>query len=182
MRILERIAPRELTGSRAIIASLMGAALTMVCAQLAVYLPGNPVPVTLQVFAAILCGMALGGRLGMLSQIEYLAAGAAGLPVFAGFKAGWPVLAGPTGGYLVGMVAAAFVVGSIVEKAKLSDFRLRVIAGLIGVFVIYTFGRAWLAVWMGDPTGIGSWILGIAPFVAVDCLKVLAAAAICPRR
>lgn len=182
MRILDLTYTRELTGRRAVVASLTGALLTAACAQIAVCLPGNPVPVTLQVFAAVLCGMVLGSRLGFLSQAQYLAAGALGLPVFAGFKGGWLALAGPTGGYLVGFAAAAFLIGRIVENAPRATFRTRVLAGLTGVAAIYVFGRAWLSVWMGDLTGLSAWVLGVAPFVGIDCLKVLAAAAICGRR
>lgn len=182
MRILELAKTRELTGRRAITASLVGAALTAICAQVAVYLPGNPVPVTLQVFAVVLCGMALGSRLALLSQIEYLAVGALGMPVFAGFKGGWFVLCGPSGGYLIGFVVGAAVIGWIVDRLGRSTFTTRTLAGLTGVAVIYLFGRGWLAFWCGDLTGMRSWILGVAPFVGVDCVKVLAASAICSRR
>ncbi|MCX8053385.1 MAG: biotin transporter BioY, partial [Armatimonadetes bacterium] len=92
----------ELSGWRSVVATLAGAALTSVCAQIGFYLPGNPIPVTLQVFAVALCSMMLGGRLAAISQIQYLAAGLLGAPVFAGFKGGVGALAGPTGGYLLG--------------------------------------------------------------------------------
>ena len=138
---------RALTGRKAIAASLMGAALTAACSPLAVHLPGNPVPITLQVFAVACCGLMLGSRLAALAQIEYLAAGLLGAPVFAGFKGGPVWLAGPTGGYLVGFVAMAFVVGLISERSA-GTFYARFIAGLVGVSVLYTFGTAWLAVWL----------------------------------
>lgn len=182
MRVLDRCENREAVGYRAVGMCAGGAVFTAVCAQVAVYLPGNPVPITLQVFAALLCGMALGSRLGASAQIAYLASGAMGLPVFAGFKGGWPVLAGPTGGYLVGMVCAAAAVGYILDRMERPTYVSRVLAGLTGVAVIYIFGRAWLAVWLGDLSGLGSWVLGVAPFVGVDCVKVLAAAAICSRK
>lgn len=182
MRILERSILREQSGYRAFLLTLMGAGLTAVCGQIAVHLPGNPVPITLQVFAVVLCGMMLGSRLGMLAQVEYVAMGAMGLPVFAGFKGGWFALAGPTGGYLAGFIAAAFVVGWICERAAQATFSLRVLAGFVGVAVLYTFGRAWLAIWTGDLTGLTSWVWGVAPFVGVDCVKVIAAAAISSRR
>ncbi len=178
MRILERVCTGELTGHRAAIAALTGAILTAVCAQIAFYLPGNPVPVSLQVFAVLLCGMALGSRLGFLSQLSYLAAGVAGLPVFAGFKGGWFVLAGPTGGYLVGFAVAALVVGWIVDRTPRAAFGARVLAGFTGVAVVYVLGRAWLALWMGDVTSLSAWLLGVAPFVGADSVEVLAAAAI----
>ena len=182
MQVSARIRPSRLTGRRAVAASCAGAALTAVCAQIGFHLPGNPVPVTLQVFAVVMCGMALGGRLGAISQIEYLLAGAAGAPVFAGFKGGLVVLAGPTGGYLVGFVAAAFVVGELVEGLPRRSVAGLCLAGLAGVAVIYIFGRAWFAIWLGDLTGLGSWALGVAPFIGLDAVKVVAAAAICRGR
>ncbi len=178
MRNLSLISERKFVGWRAFAASLTGAALTAACAQLAFHLPGNPVPLTMQVFAVVLCGMVLGSRLALLAQIEYLTAGALGLPVFAGFKAGWPMLLGPTGGYLIGFAAAAFLIGWVVERSPRANLAIRTMAGLSGVAVIYILGRCWFAFWLMDPTGTRSWILGVAPFVGADCVKVLAAAAI----
>lgn len=170
-----------LAGKRALALSLIGAGLTAACAQISFYLPGNPVPVTLQVFAVVLCGMALGSRYGLLSQLTYLAAGAAGLPIFAGFKGGVLTLAGPTGGYLVGFCAAAFLVGWVTEHIRPS-YVTRVLAGLSGVVVVYLFGRLWLDLWMASADPLTSWALGVAPFAAIDVIKVTAAAAVCPRR
>lgn len=182
MNVIARVKIRELTGYRALAASLMGAALTAVCAQISFHLPGNPfVPITMQVFAAVLCGMVLGGKLGALSQIEYLAAGLAGAPIFADFKAGPAALLGPTGGYLMGFVLAALVAGLVAERLR-ETFAHRCVAGFLGVAVIYTFGRAWFAVWLGELTGIRSWLLGVAPFVGIDAAKVMLAAAISLRR
>jgi len=178
MRVLARARTGELSGLEALKVTLAGAAFTAACAQIGFHLPGNPmVPVTLQVFAVMLCGMMLGGRLGAISQIEYLVAGAAGAPVFAEFKGGIWALTGPTGGYLVAFAAAAFVVGSITGRAQRPAFRTAVIAGLLGVGVIYVFGRAWLAGW-AHLTGVQSCAIGVLPFVIPDVAKVLAAAAI----
>lgn len=179
MQVLSRMNTKQLTGRRALIASLIGAAATAACAQVAFYLPGNPIPVTLQVFAVACCGMLLGSRLGALSQAQYLAAGAAGAPVFAGFKGGYLALAGPTGGYLVGFVAAAFVIGLITERMELRSLTTTVMAGLTGVAVIYILGRAWFGVWLGDISGLRSWLWGVAPFVGLDVAKVTFAAALC---
>ena len=179
MHVIGRTRLRSLTGWRAAAASLTGAGLTAVCAQIGFHLPGNPIPVTLQVFAVICCGMALGGRLGAISQIEYLLAGAAGAPVFAGFKGG---IGGPTAGYLVGFVVAAYVTGALAERLRVRSFSGLCVAGLAGAAVIYVFGRAWFALWLGDLSGLRSWAFGVAPFVGVDALKVVAAAAICGRR
>lgn len=168
-----------LSGQRALVGSLLGAAATAVCTQVTIPLPGHLVPITLQVFAVICCGLLLGSRYGALAQLEYLAAGILGAPVFAFHKAGPAVLVGPTGGYLVGFVGAAFVVGLFIERAGGRTFRTAAMAGLLGVGVIHTFGAAWLAVWSGWVFhGAMVWAWGSAPFVGVDVVKVLVAARI----
>lgn len=180
--VLARVRARELTGREALLASLAGAALTAICAQIALYLPGNPVPVTMQVFAVVFCGLMLGGRLGALSQVEYLLAGAAGLPVFAGFKGGYAALVGPTGGYLIGFAVAALVIGSVVDRMERRTFRGMLAAGILGVAVVHMLGRAWFAVWLGDVSGTRSWLLGVAPFVGLDTAKAALAAILCGGR
>ncbi|OFX13091.1 MAG: hypothetical protein A2Z18_02110 [Armatimonadetes bacterium RBG_16_58_9] len=162
---------------------MIGAAFTAACAHISFYLPGNPVPVTMQVFAIVLCGLALGSRWGALAQMEYLAAGLLGAPVFAGFRCGPAALLGPTGGYLVGFVATAFVVGYVFERASSRTFAAACLAGAMGVCALYAFGVAWLSVWLGPGfAGFTPWLLGAAPFVAVDAVKVAVAAALCARR
>ena len=99
-----------------IYASLFGAG-TAAGAYLIIPLP--PVPITLQtLFVWGLAGALLGARLGALSQLVYLLIGIIGLPVFAGGKAGLGVLFGPTGGYLIGFVAGAWVIGTLVNLKK----------------------------------------------------------------
>lgn len=169
---------QPLLGYRALLATLGGAIFTAACAQASFYMPGNPVPVTLQVFGVCVCGMLLGARLGAISQIEYLVAGLLGAPVFAGFRSGPAVIMGPTGGYLIAFVPAAFLIGAVAARFRTS-FQGLVLAGVLGVFVIYVFGRAWLALWLGSPDSLESWILGVAPFVGFDMVKVVAAAALC---
>lgn len=168
--------------SRVAAFSLLGAAFTAICAQIAFYLPGNPVPITMQVFAVLCCGLMLGSKLGALAQIEYLVVGMLGAPVFAGFKGGWAYIAGPTGGYLVGFVFAAFAVGLFAERLGRESIASRCLAALVGVVVIYTFGRAWLAVWLGDVSSLKSWMLGVAPFVGLDIAKAMLAATLCRGR
>ncbi|MCL5104388.1 MAG: biotin transporter BioY [Armatimonadetes bacterium] len=180
MQVLSQTGFRELTGRRAVAASIIGAAFTAVCAQVAFYLPENPyVPITMQTFAVVLCAMMLGSRLGALSQLEYLAAGMLGAPVFAGFKPGPAAVAGPTLGYLVGFVAAAYVVGLFIESTR-RTLASGLIAGLLGVAVIYTFGLAWLTIWgRAIFPGWASWMAGAAPFVGLDAVKVTLAAMLC---
>lgn len=178
MNVLVQGRVQPLSGRRALVASLVGAAFTAICAQIAVPLPGHPVPVTMQVFAVVCCGMVLGSRWGAVSQLQYLAAGLLGAPVFAMGKAGPAALAGPTGGYLVGFVAAAYLVGYLLEAVPSRSFASACAAGMAGVAAIYVFGAAWLAVWSGPASASGwmAWVWGSAPYIGVDAVKVAIAA------
>jgi biotin transport system substrate-specific component len=93
-----------------------GSVFIALLAQVAIPLPFSPVPITGQTFAVLLVGVLLGSRRGGLGVLLYLLEGAAGLPFFAGGTAGLARLAGPTGGYLVGFVVAAIVVGLLAER------------------------------------------------------------------
>lgn len=157
-------------------------------AQIAVKLPFTPVPITLQTLAVIISGAVLGSRWGALSQLEYVALGLSGVPVFAGGKAGLGHLLGPTGGYLIGFIAGAFVSGLIVElwrgeKRTLPSFA----AGVAGILAIYLMGALWLSVWLsllqqmaGTKAILTTWDLGIKPFILPDLLKVIIATGITP--
>ena len=180
MRVIADIRPRELTGYRAVAATVIGAGLMVACAKLAFFLPGNPlVPVTMQVFGVVLCGMVLGSRLGAISQINYITAGLLGAPVFVGLKAGPVALLGPTGGYLIGFVVASYLTGVLVEKADARKAGSFCAAGLVGAAVVHACGVAWLSVWGAAVWhGFGVWAVGSAPFIALDAVKVMAAAVI----
>ena len=159
------------------------AALTALGARLQFHLPFTPVPVTGQVFCVLFAGAALGPRLGFLSQIEYLAAGAAGLPVFA-YGGGPAALLGPTGGYLAAFPIAALVVGALAYRGQTPGRAKLFSACLCGVAVIYSFGAAWFAVWR-LAAGTGANLLSVLaqsvfPFVGVDIVKAALAAALAP--
>lgn len=159
------------------------AALTALGARVQFFLPFTPVPVTGQVFCVLLAGCVLGGRLGLLSQAEYLAAGAAGLPVFA-FGGGPGALLGPTGGYLVGFPIAALAAGALSSRWQGRGAGARFVACMSGVAVIYLFGAAWFAVWSAA-TGAVAGVTGVlvqsaVPFIAVDVPKAALAAALAP--
>jgi biotin transport system substrate-specific component len=175
------IAPRRLAAELA--AATMFAALTAVGARLCFHLPFTPVPITGQVFCVLLAGAALGARLGFISQVEYLAAGAAGLPVFT-HGGGPAALLGPTGGYLLGFPLAALTVGLIAGPAAAAGRWRGALACLLGVVVIYTFGAAWFAIWRaatGGAAGLAAVLAqSVFPFVAVDAVKAAAAAAVAP--
>lgn len=163
-----------------IAASLIFTAVTAVSAQIAIPLGFTPVPITLQVLVVLLSGLTLGSRWGAVSQMQYLALGALGLPVFAGWNAGPVALWGPTAGYLIGFVPAAFLAGWAIERAGSRRGIGAWLGGVLGIAAIYLCGASWLVMWMSvislESVGLAKvWALGVAPFIGVDLLKALAA-------
>ena len=137
-------------------------------AQIAI--PLWPVPLTLQTLGVLFTGAALGSRRGALSMLLYLAEGLVGLPVFAGGASGVTQLLGPTGGYLVGFVVAAGIVGWLAERGWDRHLLWTVLAMVIGNLAIYTLGVTWLAVFLGD---LGSALVeGALIFVPGDLVKI----------
>ncbi len=142
--------------------------LTTLGAFVRIPLPFTPVPITLQTFFVLLGGAMLGATAGSSAQSLYLILGASGLPIFAGARGGLFHLAGPTGGYLIGFVLAAYLVGKMVER-KNSLISL-ILAMLAGTGVIYFFGGLQLASLLR--IGIRETLyLGVIPFVPGDILK-----------
>jgi biotin transport system substrate-specific component len=141
-------------------------------AQVAIPLPFTPVPVTLQTFAVILTGCLLGSGRGALAALAYVAEGSAGLPFFSGGTAGLSHLLGPTGGYLVGCVAAAFVAGLLVEGGFARRWAGLLVSLIAADLAVFLPGVIWLSAFTGADKAIA---LGFFPFVAGDALKVAVA-------
>jgi biotin transport system substrate-specific component len=151
------------------------AAAVAAASQIAIPLPFTPVPITLQPMLVILAGMMLGPVAGATSMLLYLAAGAAGLPVFTPVGApGIARLFGPTGGYLIAYPVAAFVAGALM--VRFTSFSGRWLAALGGILVIYLGGVTQLAVLNGSYARAIA--LGVTPFALFDVLKALVAAVI----
>lgn len=146
-------------------------------ARLAIYLPFSPVPISGQTLAVLLVGALLGSKRGSIAILAYLAEGISGLPVFAGGLTGPAVLAGPTGGYLLGFVFAAFIVGWLAEKGWDKKVLSTIGAMVIGNLAIYSVGLLWLAQFVGVDTVFAA---GLYPFLIGDALKVLMAALLLP--
>ena len=161
------------------------AAATAAAAQVAVPLGFTPVPLTLQDTMVLIGGAALGSRLGMAAQILYLAAGIAGLPVFAAsatLPQGPMRLLGPTGGYLWSYPLAAFVVGYLAERGFDKRYLTSCLAMLAGLAVVMTFGVTWLALF-AQPAALGfdsAVRLGLYPFLLNDVLKICLGGALLP--
>ena len=153
------------------------ACLTAAFAQISFWI--GPVPVTGQTFAVLLAGALLGSRRGALSQLSYLAIGATGIPHW--FALGGPIgiarLIGPTGGYLIGFVAVAFVVGWLAERGWDRRVWTAALAMLAGEIVLFVFGLSWLAHFVPGDTVLQA---GLYPFVIGDLIKLVAAALILP--
>ena len=146
-------------------------------AQVVVPLPFSPVPVTGQTLAVLLTGALLGRVRGTLSVLVYLAQGISGLPVFAGGMGGVLHLVGPTGGYLIGFVPAAFLTGLLAERGWDRGVGPAFAAMLVGNAAIYACGLPWLAQFLGPQRVLA---LGLAPFLPGDLMKLGIAAALLP--
>src|SRR3954453_2342684 len=153
-----------------------GAALTGLAAQLSVPVPGSPVPVTGQTFAALLVGTALGTRRGFLSLALYALAGVAGVPWFAGGTSG---SAAPSFGYILGMLLACTVVGALARRG--ADRGVWRMAGtmILGEAIIYAVGVPYLA-YAADLPVSRAIALGLPPFLIGDALKAALAMGVLP--
>jgi biotin transport system substrate-specific component len=161
-----------------------------------IYLPFTPVPVTTQVFTVLASGLLLGSRWAFISQASYIIIGLCGLPVFSGFKNGIVALPGPTGGYIIGFMAAAFVTGYIYENllkkcpehtGRLSrtfaSYAACIASCTAGVMIIHFFGFIHLFGYFYSTninltvleTLVRTWKLGTWPFLLIDFLKATVA-------
>jgi biotin transport system substrate-specific component len=154
-----------------------GSIVVAFAAQAAIPLPFTPVPITLQPFAVLLVGAALGARRGALALVAYLLEGAIGMPVFAAGAAGVGTILGPSGGYLVGFIPAAFVTGWFAERGWDRRFLTTWAAMALGSTMIFACGLPWLAFYSGWDQVLG---LGLWPFLPGDLVKQLAAAVALP--
>lgn len=152
-------------------------ALTVVMAQFSI--PVGPVPISLATLAIYLAGGILGASGGTVSQILYVLLGAAGLPVFAGFSGGASDIAGPTGGYIVGYVVCAWIVGILSGRFGRKVLPL-VLSMILGTAALYFLGTAWFMF----VTKRGLWTsltLCVLPFLIGDAAKIAVSAAIVPQ-
>jgi len=156
---------------------ICGSLLVGISAQIRVYMPFSPVPVTGQTFVVLMLGALLGSYRGGLTMLMYLVEGVLGLPVFTGVT-GVAALFGPTGGYLVGFVVAAYLVGRLAELGWDRHVTTTVAAMLIGDAVLLAFGFVWLTLLLADVRM--AFIAGVVSFIPGDILKIALAAAVLP--
>ena len=178
--IVDRVVPRSKAADVALVAA--GAALTAVAAQISI--PASPVPFTFQTLVVLLVGASLGSVRGALSMALYAVLGVVGLPVFAPLKdgshaVGMQAVLGATFGFVIGFIAAAYVVGKLAERNWSSHVVKMFVSYAVGSLVIYAFGVPVLAaVATGGNLAIAAGIM--TPFLVWDALKAVAAAALLP--
>ena len=173
-----RYFPRAASWLRDLFLILFGSLFVAALAQVKIPLPFTTVPITGQTFGVLLIGAALGSKRGAASLGLYLAEGITGLPFFAGGGHGLHVITGATGGYLIGFIAAAYVVGHLAERGLERNARTSFIPFLVGTTIIYACGVSWLAIVSGDFSK--TFALGFFPFLIGDVIKLIAAALVLP--
>ena len=174
----------SLNWTRFILLAILGSAIVAIAAQVSV--PLYPVPMTLQTLAVLAVGAAYGARLGAVTLALYALEGAAGLPVFASFEGGLFLQTGeitPRGGYIIGFIVAAGLVGYLVEKGWGASILKLCAAMLIGAAIVHIPGLIWLTGWYGvmrdmDATSAITVALttGLLPFIIGDIIKAVLAA------
>ena len=145
-----------------------------VLAQIAIPVPGSPVPVTGQTLGVLLVGTTYGASLGLATFATYLVAGIAGAPVFAGASYGVEKITGATGGYLLGMLVSTYVLGLLAHKRFDQKFLTALPSMLIGTALTFPFGLIWLHQFTGKDW---AWTFqaGLAPFIIGEALKIIIA-------
>jgi len=142
-----------------------------VLAQIAIPVPGSPVPVTGQTLGVLILGTTYGSTLGVTTFAIYILAGIAGAPVFANSGHGLDRIVGATGGYLIGMLVATLVLGQLARFRLDQKFLTALPSMLIGTVTTFSFGLVWLHQYTGQSW---SWTLnaGLTPFIVGEALKI----------
>ena len=159
----------------------IGLALTFACltglaAQIRIPLPFTPVPVTGQVLAVLLSGVMLGSIYGGLSQVFYILFGVIGIPWFNGFSGGFSVISGITGGYIIGFIPAALMIGWLTDRYNITKkFHFQMLLMAIGIGIIYAIGALQFSLVMN--TSLSNTLkMAVIPFIPVDLIKAVIAA------
>jgi biotin transport system substrate-specific component len=180
MTLLDVARPRRVQSRWLTLAVAVVVGVCVLTLSAKIQVPFWPVPMTLQTLAVLMLAMGYGARLGAATVVAYLIAGAAGLPVFAGTPErgiGLAYMMGPTGGFLLGFVLAAWLAGMLAERGWDRSFLKCAAAMLVGHVVIFAAGLAWLTALMGAAKAID---IGLLPFLAASAVKIGLGAALMP--
>jgi biotin transport system substrate-specific component len=153
--------------------------LTAIAAQVAIYLPFTPVPLTLQTFVILLGAAAVGAQRAAIAQTAYLALAIAGLPIMADGKGGISAVYGATSGYLIGFIFASLIVGYLATNLTTNKFKNVFFSYVVGSLTIYFFGVIGLMIY-AKITIFAAVMVGVVPFIIGDIVKALAAGVLLP--
>ncbi|MCD6048190.1 MAG: bioY [Gammaproteobacteria bacterium] len=148
----------------------MALAFIAICIVAQLSIPLKPVPITFQDSAILLLAMLLPETEILIVVSTYLVLGTIGLPIFAGFSAGWPVLLGPTGGYLLGFLPAALLANCMLAWFKTRSLLSYFTSAALGTLIVFVFGIAWLAHLVGLSA---AYHFGLVPFLLTETIKLL---------
>ena len=185
--IIDRVVPHSESRANTLVRNallvLAGTIFVSLLAQISI--PWYPVPFTGQTLAVLLVGGVLGAWRGAASLLLYFIVGALGMPVFTDQSGGWDIITGATGGYIIGFILAAAVVGWIAERGADRRVVPMILTLILGNILIYAIGVPWLASWTppGATAPLGwsqAYLFGIEPFVFGDALKLAIAALLLP--
>lgn len=162
-----------------LIMAALFAAVTGVCSWIAIPLPFTPVPVTLATLSVLMAGSLLGFRYGSLSIIIYVLIGMIGAPVFTAGSSGLGVLAGPTGGYIIGYIIAAAITGLLIDNftkkaTGKKEYLFMAVAMVVATVACYLVGTIWFC-FVSSTHFIAALLMCVVPFLAGDALKIVAA-------
>lgn len=152
------------------------AAVMCVIAPITIPLPFTPIPISMATFVVYITTIIIGKKRAVISILIYLLIGAVGVPVFSGYSGGVQKIASPTGGYLIGYIFCAFVIGWFVEKFE-NKMYMYAVGVAVGTLTCYTVGTVWLS-YQAQLTFTEALIMGVIPYIPLDVLKMIIAVAV----
>ena len=161
-----KIEAKEKETFKNILLVLGGVAFLSIMSQVLIPLPYTPVPISLGTFGVTLMALLYGRKLGTATILSYVAAGSLGAPIFAGGKAG--SLFSPTGGYILGYIAATIILGYLADRGVTKSYVKTILSLLLSSAIILTLGALVLSLFM---PGKNAFMIGVLPFLPGDALK-----------
>lgn len=152
---------------------IAGILLIFACSQ--IYIPLEPIPITMQTVGIMLLALLYNQRDGIITYLSYLSLGMIGIPVFSGYNSGINILFGSSCGYFIGFLVAIYTMNKIKNKIGSDSFIKLAVNCLIGTIIIYFFGIAWLSISIGIKTAL---MVGLVPFIIPGIFKSIILSAI----